>query len=183
VHGRKFRNVETIREDSIRLSLQKMFALVGSDVGYGCKNIARVCRSTLNAVSMIDSTFSSLCIYIKVLQIIIKIDGAGAEVSSKKSCVGSKNRGYIDPALLAEGKSYTGKPFVEVCNDGLFFLVINELPELVFGHEFQLQLPTSPKNQATKYPNTTASLVSSSPGGDGIPAVAHKSAFHSSRNR
>ena len=41
-------------------------------------------------------------------------------------------------------------------------------------------LRTSPRNQATRYPKTIASLVSWSSGGEGMPATFHKSLFHSS---
>lgn len=39
---------------------------------------------------------------------------------------------------------------------------------------------TSPKNQATRYPNTIVSFVSESFGGVGIPAKFQRSPFHSS---
>lgn len=42
---------------------------------------------------------------------------------------------------------------------------------------------TSPRNQATRYPNTMVSFVSWSFAGEGIPAIFQRSVFHSSKLR
>jgi hypothetical protein len=67
VHGRKLRNIETVGKNTIWLPLQKMLAFVCRDVGDSGENIARVRRSPLNAVSVVDTTLSSLRIHVKVL--------------------------------------------------------------------------------------------------------------------
>jgi len=67
VHSGELCDIETVGKYSIWLTLQEMLALVCSDVGYGCEDITRVCGSALNAVSVVDTTLSSLGVNIKVL--------------------------------------------------------------------------------------------------------------------
>lgn len=67
VHSREFGNIETIGKHAIGLSFQKMLAFICSDMRDGSKDIAGMCGCPLNAVPMVDTTFSSLMIYIKVL--------------------------------------------------------------------------------------------------------------------
>jgi hypothetical protein len=84
---------------------------------------------------------------------------------------------------LGQWNSDSGKPFVEVGNDGAARLISDELLASVFERTRLLAKLTSPRNQATRYPKTMASFVSASPGGEGIPAVFHRSPFHSSIHR
>jgi hypothetical protein len=88
----------------------------------------------------------------------------------------------IDSALFAKWKCYTRQPFVEMSNYSLLLLMGDELHLISTKSWRYSAIHTSPRNHATRYPKTTASFVSSSPGGDGIPAVFQRSAFHSSRN-
>lgn len=83
-----------------------MFRFVCGDVGDGSEDIARVCRGTLNAVSVIDTTSSSFRIHIEVLEVVIEIDGTGAEVSSEEGRVSRENRSNIDAALFAKREGY-----------------------------------------------------------------------------
>ncbi len=71
------------------------------------ENIARMCSCTFNAVPVVDTTFSSFRIHIKVLEVVVEIDRTCAKISSKESGVGSKDCGNIDSAFLAKGKSNT----------------------------------------------------------------------------
>jgi hypothetical protein len=108
VHGRKLRNIETVGENTVWFSLQKMFAFVCRDVGDSGENIARVGRSSFNAVSVVDATLSSLGIHIEILQVIVEINGTSTEVPSEESRVGGEDGGDIDSAPFAEWESYTG---------------------------------------------------------------------------
>ena len=67
VHGRKLCDIETIGKHTIWFALQKMFGFIRSDVGDGCEDVARMSRCSLNAISVIDTTFASFCVHIKVL--------------------------------------------------------------------------------------------------------------------
>jgi hypothetical protein len=96
-------------------------------MGNGSEDIRGVCRSSLNAVSVVDTTLSSFRIYVKELQVVVEIDGSGAKISSKECSVGGENGSNINAALLAERKSYTSQPFVELNNNGFFLFVVDEL--------------------------------------------------------
>lgn len=85
-----------------------MLAFVCRDVRNGSEYIAGVGRRTLDAVSVVDSSLSSFGINIKVLKIVVEIDGTGTEVSSKQSCMCREDGGYIYATSLTQGKSNTG---------------------------------------------------------------------------
>jgi len=84
-----------------------MLAFVGCNVRNGGEDIACMCSCTFNAVTVVDTTFSSFRIHIKVLEIIVEIDRTSAKISSKESGMGSKDCGNIDSAFLAKRKSDT----------------------------------------------------------------------------
>lgn len=109
------------------LALQQMLGLVSSDMGHGGKDIAAVSGSTLDAVAVVDATLASLMIDIKVAQVVVKVDGSGAEVAAEEGGVGSEDGGDVDMTLAAEGNTYTGKPLMEVSNDGSLLLVGSKL--------------------------------------------------------
>lgn len=109
------------------LSLQQMFGLVSSDMGDGGKNIAAVGGGTLDAVTVVDATLSSLVVDVKVSQVIVKVDRSGTEVAAEKSGVGGEDGGDVNMTLAAEGNAHTGEPLVEVCNDGSLFLIGSKL--------------------------------------------------------
>jgi hypothetical protein len=79
-----------------------MLALVGSDVADCGEDVGRVCGSTFNAVTMIDASLAGFVVDIKVLEIVVKIDGPCAEVSTEESGVGSEYCGDIDSTFSAE---------------------------------------------------------------------------------
>src|SRR5271154_4533764 len=97
--------------------------------------------------------------------------------------MGSEDRSDVHLSPLGQWYSDSGKPFVEVGNDSAVRRMSNELQASVFERTRLLAKLTSPRNQATRYPKTIASFVSASPGGEGMPAVFHRSPFHSSIHR
>ena len=184
VHCREFLHIQSIRQHAVGFSLQQMFALVRGNVRYGGEDVRCMRGGPLDAVSMVDSTPSCLGIHVEVLQVVVKVHRSRAEISSEQRCVCGEDGGDIDPPLFRQRKRYAGKPFVEVGNNRLLSLVGDKLCGVSAASILPSPEPcTSPRNHATRYPNTTASFVSTSPGGDGIPAVFHRSAFHSSSQR
>ena len=127
VHGGEFLDVESIRQYSIRLSFQEVLALVCSDVRNGGEDIRRVGGGPFDAISVIDAPFASLSINVKVLQIVVEVDGAGAEVSTEEGGMSGENGGDVHPPFLGQGECYTCKPFMEVSYDGPFGFVIHIL--------------------------------------------------------
>lgn len=94
-----------------------MFALVRGDVTDGRKDIRTVRGRPLDTVSMVDTPLTGLVIYVKVLQVVVEIDGTGAEVSSEKSGVSGEDGGDVDVSLPAERDREPCQPLVEMCND------------------------------------------------------------------
>lgn len=101
VHGGELGHVETVGQDTVGFPLQQMLRLEGSDVRDSREDIARVGGSPFNAVSVIDASLASLCVYVKVLQVVVEINGASAEISSEESGVRGEDGGDIDATLLA----------------------------------------------------------------------------------
>lgn len=161
-----------------------MLTLVSGDVGHGGEDIGRVRGGTLNAVTVVDSTLASFRVDVEPLQVIVEINVSCTEVSSEEGSVRGEDSSNINAPSLAKRQTNTGKPLMEVRNNGAIQLVGDVLDSSVSLPLVSLSCfhsLTSPKNHATMYPKTMASFVSSSPGGAGIPVVAHKSPFHSSK--
>lgn len=74
MNGLKFDNVQAIRKDAIGLSLEKMFALVRSNVRDSGENVGAMSSGTLDTVSVVYSSLSCFMVNIKVLQIVVEID-------------------------------------------------------------------------------------------------------------
>lgn len=127
VDGRELGDIETVGQDTIGLSLEEMLGLEGSDVRNGGEDVASVCGSALYAVSVVDTSLSSLSIDIEVLEIVVEIDGTSTEITTQKSGVGGEDGGHINSALLGQRQSNTGQPLVEVGNDSLLLLVADKL--------------------------------------------------------
>lgn len=82
---------------------------------------------SFNAIAMVNASFAGFVVDIKVLQIIIEIDGSCAEVSSEESGVGGEYRRDINSTFSAKGKCNSSKPFMEMSNDGFRSLVRDKL--------------------------------------------------------
>jgi hypothetical protein len=127
VDSRELGDVETIGQNAVGLSLQQMLRLERCDVRNCGEDIASMCGSSLNTVSVVDTTLAGFSIDIEPLKVVVKVHGAGAKVSAEKSGVCGKDRRDIDAALLAEGEGNASKPLVEVSNNSLLLLVADEL--------------------------------------------------------
>lgn len=97
-----------------------MFALIRGDMGYGGEDISTVCCRSFDAVSVIDTTFASFVIDIEVLEVVVEINRAGAEVSAEKSSVGREDGSYVKLTFPAEGDGESCLPFVEMSDDSTF---------------------------------------------------------------
>lgn len=95
VHGLEFHDIQTVREDSIGFPFQQMLALVCRDVTDSRENVRTMCCRSLYAVSMVDTAFSGLMVYVEILKIVVEIDRAGAKVATEKCRVGSKDSRHV----------------------------------------------------------------------------------------
>lgn len=127
VHSAELGDVETVGQHAVRLALEEVLALVGGDVGDGREDVAGVRGGALDAVAVVDAALARLGVDVEVLQVVIEVDGAGAEVAPEEGGVGGEDGRYVDAALLAQGEGDAGEPFVEVGDDGLFLFVGDEL--------------------------------------------------------
>jgi hypothetical protein len=114
VHSLELDDIETVRKNAIRLSLEKMLALVGGDMRNGGENVRTVRRGTFDAISVVNSAFARFVVHVKVLQIVVKVDGTRTQIASKKSSVRGEDGGDVDVSLPAEGDRKACLPFVEV---------------------------------------------------------------------
>ena len=104
-----------------------MFGLVSSDVRDGCKDIAAMGCSTLDAVAVIDAALASLVVDIKVAEVVVKVHGAGTQVAAEQGSVCGEDGGDVDVTLAAQGNADACKPFMEVGNDSGLALVGHKL--------------------------------------------------------
>jgi hypothetical protein len=109
------------------LPLQEMLSLVGCDMRDCGKDITTVSGSALDTVSVVNATLASLMVDIKVPEIIVKVNGSSAKITPKQGSMSGKDSGHIDVTLAAKSDTHTGKPFVEVGNDGCLIFMCNEL--------------------------------------------------------
>ena len=117
VHRLELDDIQAIRQDAIRFPLEQMFRLVCCDMGHCRKHIRTVRGRPLNTIAMINATFPGFMIDVKVLKIVVKVDGTGAEVATEKSGVCGEDGGHVDMTFSAKGDSEARLPFVEVCDD------------------------------------------------------------------
>ena len=103
----EFHNIEAVWEDAVRFTFEEVFCFVGGNVADGGKDIGGMGAGTFDAITMVDPSFAGLVIDVKVLKIVVKVDGAGAEVSPEESGVGGKDGGDVDATFSAEGQGNT----------------------------------------------------------------------------
>ena len=95
-----------------------MFTFVCRNVGDGCEDVGAVSGGTLNAIAVIYAAFTGLMVDVKVLEVVVKVDGSGAEISAEKRGMGGEDCRDVEMALSAERDGYAGLPFMEMGNDG-----------------------------------------------------------------
>ena len=67
---------------------------------------------------MVNAALAGLLVDVKVLEVVVEIDRAGAEVAAEEGGVGGEDGGDVDVSLAAEGDGKAGLPFVEVGDNG-----------------------------------------------------------------
>lgn len=84
-----------------------MLTFVSGNVADGGEDISAVSCTALDAISVVDATLSSFRIDVEVLEVVVEVDGAGTEVSSKKRCMRGEDCCHIDLSLSAKWKGHT----------------------------------------------------------------------------
>jgi hypothetical protein len=83
-------------------------------MGYGGEHVGTVCSGAFDAVAVVNTAFSGFVIDVEVLEVVVKVNRASAEVSAQESGVRCEHRCYIDVAFAAEGDGETCLPLVEM---------------------------------------------------------------------
>jgi len=127
VGGGELLDVQTIGQDTIRLALEEMLTLVGGDVGDGGEDISSVCSAAFYAVPVVDASLSGFGVDVEPLEVVVEIDGAGAEIATEQCSMGGEDCGDVDSSLLAKREGHTCEPLMELSNNGAFFLMVDIL--------------------------------------------------------
>ena len=101
VNRLEFNDVQTVRKYAVWFPFKQVFAFICCDVRNGCEHISAMCCRTFYAVSVINSSFSGFVVDIKILQIVIEINGAGTEIAAEQRCVCRKYGSDVDMSLTA----------------------------------------------------------------------------------
>jgi hypothetical protein len=117
VHRLKLDDVKAVGQNTVRLALEQVLRLVRSDVRHGREHVRTVCRRALDAVAVVDPTLAGFVVHIEVLEVVVEVDRARAEVPAKECRVGREDGRDIDLAFPAERDGEAGLPLVEVRDD------------------------------------------------------------------
>ena len=95
-----------------------MLRFVRRDMRNRRENIRAVGRGPFDAIPVVDPAFTRFMVHIKVLEIVIEVDTASAEVSAQKCRMSRENGRDVDVSLAAERDRKTRLPLVEMCDNG-----------------------------------------------------------------
>ena len=102
VHGRKLDDVQAVGRDAVRLAFEQVLRLVRGDVRDGGKDVGAVRCGALDAVAVVDAALAGFVVDVKVLEVVVKVYRAGAEVAAEQGSVGGKDGGHVDVPFPAE---------------------------------------------------------------------------------
>lgn len=127
VSCRELLDIQTVGQNTVGLALEQMLTLVSSDMRYSSEDIGGVGSTAFYAVTVVDASLSSLGIAIKVLQVVVEIDRAGAEITTEEGCVSGEDGSHVNSALLTQRESNTSEPLMELSNDCALLFVVDIL--------------------------------------------------------
>jgi hypothetical protein len=89
---------------------------------------------------------------IKILQIVIEINGSGTEIAAEERCMRCEYSSDVDMSLTAKGDGDTCLPFMEVCNNGCCQLTgdVLRIKDKCAVRQGIRWKRTSPRNHATR---------------------------------
>lgn len=106
-----------------------MFTFVCRNVRDGSEDISAVSGGTLYAIAVIYTAFTGLVVDVKVLEVVVKVDGSSAEISAEKGGMGREYGSDVEMTLSAKRDGDAGLPFMEMGNDSRRDLARNVLGE------------------------------------------------------
>jgi len=97
-----------------------VFTLVSGNVRNCCENVGTVGGGTFDTISVIDATLSCFMVDVEVLQVVVKVHRASAEIAAEKCCVGGEDSCHVDVPFTAKRDSEPSLPLVEVGDNSGF---------------------------------------------------------------
>ena len=99
--GAEFLHIQPVGKDTIRFPLQKMLALVSSNMADSGEDVSTMGRTAFYAITVIDAALAGFGIDIEVLQVIVKVNRASTEVATEESRMGGEDGRDVDLPFLA----------------------------------------------------------------------------------
>lgn len=94
-----------------------MFTFIGSNMTNSRKDIRAMCSTSLNAITMIDSSLTSFVVNVKITKLVIEVNWTGTQITTQQCCVSGKYRSDIDFTLFDQWNCNACEPFVKMSND------------------------------------------------------------------
>ena len=82
MHRLKLDHIQPIRHNAVGLPLQQVLGLIRGNMADSRKHVGAVRRRALDAVAVVDPTLAGLVVHVEVLQVVVEVDAACAEVAS-----------------------------------------------------------------------------------------------------
>ncbi|RNA24617.1 hypothetical protein BpHYR1_002665 [Brachionus plicatilis] len=95
VQGTKFFDTETIWRDDVRLALQQMVGFIAGYLGDSGEHVSTVGRGPFDAVAMVDAAVACLFVQIEIVQVVVEIAVAGAQIPAEQGCVCGEYGGHV----------------------------------------------------------------------------------------
>lgn len=139
MHRLELHHVQPIRQHPVRLPLQQMLRLVRRDMGHRREHVRAMRRRALDAVTVVNPALARFVVNVKVLEVVVEIDAASAEVASQERCVRGEDGGDVDVSFSAEWDGEAGLPFVEVGDDGFVDIARDVLGSKIVSHKYEMR--------------------------------------------
>jgi hypothetical protein len=152
VHRLELDDVEAVREHAVGLALEEVLGLVRGDVADGREHVRAVRGGALDAVAVVDAALAGLVVDVEVLQVVVEVDAARAQVPAEERRVRGEDRRHVDLPLPAERNRDPGLPLVEVRDDRGRRLPCDVLRDRLVKDSATAggAARASPRNQATR---------------------------------
>ena len=86
-------------------------------MGYSGEDICTMGCAAFDAISVVYTTLSCLVVNIEILKIVVKINGASAEIAAKKSGVSGEYGSDVNVSFPTQWDSNASLPLMKVGND------------------------------------------------------------------
>lgn len=137
VNGRKLLHIQPVRRDDVGLPLQQVLGLVAGDLGHGGEHVRQMRGRPFDAIAMVDLPLARLIVHRKLVQIVVEVRVARAQVPAQQRGVRREHGRHLDAARPQRNQPDAGLPLVELGDNArrpipiLFRVLLNAPIELV----------------------------------------------------